>query len=287
MAKIDPYEAITTRIIALLEQGKIPWVKPWESMGGNLPTNLVSKKPYRGVNTLILAWSGYSSPYWVTFRQAKKLKGYVRKGEKSTRILFWKIYEKEGADGDKSTRAVAREYSVFNLDQTEGINVPSTPEPKPFTPIEACEKVVAEWDKRPKICHGGDRAFYRPSADSVQMPCRESFKDPQHYYSTLFHELGHSTGHVKRLGRKGVTDPIMFGSHRYSKEELVAEMTAAFCAGHTGIEQATIQDSAAYISCWLSKLQDDQKLFVQAAGKAQHAADMILGVKHPKKDQSE
>jgi antirestriction protein ArdC len=150
----------------------------------------------------------------------------------------------------------------------------------PFDPIAAAEAIVAGMPKPPAISHGFNRAAYSPSLDAVRMPSPERFTPREEYYSALFHELGHSTGHASRLARKGITDETMFGSHEYSQEELCAEITSAFLCGHAGIAPATLDNSAAYLAGWLSKLGDDQRLVVLAAAQAQRAADHILGVSH-------
>jgi antirestriction protein ArdC len=279
--KADAYQIMTDRIVGLLEQGVVPWRRPWKQLGGLMPQNLKSKKAYRGVNVFWLACAGYGSPYWVTFKQAKALGGSVRKGEKGFPVIFWKWLEREDEDTGKSRRIpMLRYYTVFNVEQCEGIEdkVPQidTDEPVEFEPIERCEQIVESFSG-PSVRTGDSRAYYVPSTDLVNMPKRELFETAESYYSVLFHELGHSTGHESRLGREGITDATMFGSHKYSKEELVAEMTAAFLSGHCAIDSATVENSAAYIQGWLKKLRNDTKLLVSAAAQAQKAADLILG----------
>jgi antirestriction protein ArdC len=282
--KPTPYEIITDRILDMLEQGTIPWQKGWRAAGA--ARNLASKKVYRGINQIILGCSGYSSPYWMTYKQAADKGGQVRKGEKSTPVVFWTWIDKRQPDQDDDTTAkspgkipLLRYYNVFNLEQIDGIEAPETDQPAAdFTPIEHAEQIIAGMPGRPTLDHGGDRAYYRPSTDHVQMPIREAFNSPEEYYSTVFHELAHSTGHVSRLARPGITSQTAhFGNHEYSQEELVAEFTAAMLCGVAGIEQQTIENSAAYIQGWLKALQNDKKLAVIAAGQAQKAADLILG----------
>jgi antirestriction protein ArdC len=274
------YAIITDCVVALLERGIVPWRKPWGGPDG-LPQNLVSKREYRGVNTFMLASAGFASPFWVTFNQAKAKGGSVRKGEKSSPVVFWKVTDAK-MDDDGVTiagkRFILRYYNVFNVAQCEGIDDPSAralPE-APFQPIDRCEAVVADMPDPPTIEHGETRAYYRPTIDMVNMPRRELFSAPAEYYSTLFHELAHATGHPSRIGRKGILQVAAFGSGEYSREELVAEMGAAFLCGHCGVEQATIENSAAYIGNWLRKLKDDRTLIVQAAAAAQKASDYIL-----------
>jgi antirestriction protein ArdC len=229
----------------------------------------------------MLASAGYASPNWVTFKQAQARGGSVRKGEKSTPVIFWKIDTVEKTDSESGERTrgkrfILRYYNVFNVEQCDGIAVDSETVSHPFEPIERCESVVGSMPKRPMIEHAENRAFYRPSTDRVNMPRPERFTQPAEYYSTLFHELTHATGHVSRLDRKGITELAAFGSSTYSKEELVAEMGAAFLCGHCGIEQSTLENSAAYIGNWLKRLRDDRTLIVFAAAQAQKAADFIL-----------
>jgi antirestriction protein ArdC len=270
--KPSVYQVVTDRIIEALEKGVVPWRQPWAA---EAPKNLVSKKEYRGVNVLLLGAAAKASPWWLTFNQAKALGGNVKKGEKGTPVVFWKVYDKEDDDGDKDRRFVLRYYTVFNASQCEGIEVPASPAKS--DPIEACEKIAAGYANGPKVQHGGDRAFYSPSHDLVQVPARESFKDPEHYYSTLFHELTHSTGAADRLDRKGITDPIQFASHEYSFEELVAECGAAFLCSEAGIATATLDDSAAYLAHWVGRLKSEPRWIVEAASKAAKAADLVLG----------
>lgn len=281
----DVYQIVTDRIMALLESGTIPWRKPWK--GGEPPQNLVSRKPYRGINIFLLNAARFGSPFWLSFRQVKGIGAMVRKGEKAFPVVFWKRFDVED-DGKKEEapqkRApLLRYYNVFNIEQCENVKPHLLPKPEAneFEPIERCDQVVAGMPKRPKIVHGGARAEYCPVKDTVTMPNTVSFDSPEFYYSTLFHELTHSTGHASRLSRTGITEPIHFGSDPYSREELVAEMGAAFLCGHCGIENRTIEESAAYIQGWLDRLRDDRKLIVHAAAQAQKACDFIRCIEHP------
>ncbi|MCK5352656.1 DUF1738 domain-containing protein, partial [bacterium] len=231
------YKIITDQIIAKLEQGTIPWHMPWSADG---PKNLISDKPYRGINVFLLGSLGYMSPYWLTFKQARSLGGHVNKGEKGTPVVFWKTYSKMETDPDtqqteKQQRFVLRYYRVFNIEQCTlpPEEIPQAdPTTKEFDPIPQAESVVEAMPNVPELTHQSQRAFYSPRLDVVNMPRPESFDTPENYYSTLFHELTHSTGHESRLNRKGITDPVRFGSNSYSKEELIAEMGSAFLSGH-------------------------------------------------------
>lgn len=276
--KKDVYQIVTDRIIQLLESGTVPWHRPWKG-GNDAPRNLITRKPYRGINFFLLSAAGFVSPFWLTFRQIEMRGGRVRKGEKSFPVVFWKIFE-EDDNGEKKKIPFLRYHRVFNVAQCEGIETPVSPGlPKKFNPIERCEQVVAEMPKCPVIEHGLGRACYWPTLDRINMPEARLFESSEAYYSTLFHELTHSTGHVFRLNRKEITDPIRFGSDPYSREELVAEMGATFLCGQCEIENKTINQSASYIQNWLEQLKNDRKLVVHAAAQAQKACDFILDFK--------
>ena len=278
------FEVITARIIEQLEAGTAPWQKPWKTSGTNgLPRNLITGHPYRGINVWVLLSSGYSSPYWLTFRQALERDGHIRKGEKGFPVVYWKFNTREVQDGDETVEkqsVLCRFYTVFNIEQCEGIAAPERlTEPTPdVTPIDACERVVNDWLQKPAIHHGGDRASYHRITDCVRMPNPTVFDGMEEYYSTLFHELTHATGHPARLNRSTLMDFERFGDQNYSREELVAEMGAAFLCGITGIENKTINNSAAYLANWLDALKNDSRLVLVAASQAQKAADLILGV---------
>lgn len=278
------YDIINNRITDLLEQGTIPWHKPWNA-STNYPKNLISKKEYRGINIFILANSPYSSPYWMTFKQIQDKGGHVLKGEKSTPIIFWKWLNTADSEGSESQDSrivkipMLRYYNVFNLEQTEGITAPVPEENIDHQPLPLPEQVFQNMPQRPELKFGGNRAYYSPTLDYVQLPHLSTFNTPEEYYNTLWHELSHATGHSKRLARKSILEPSYFGSHEYSKEELVAEMGAAFLSGYCGTENVTIENSAAYIKGWLKALKNDKTLLIHAAAQAQKAADFILNRK--------
>jgi len=279
------YDIINNRITDLLQQGTIPWRKPWNAQS-NYPKNLISKKKYRGVNVFMLACQEYDSPYWLSFKQIQDKGGHVIKGEKSMPVIFWKWLDKS-ADGTILNGTLTagkipmlRYYNVFNLDQTEGISPPIPEEThNQFDPIETAEQIITAMPLKPEIRHGGNKAYYSPKLDYVQIPQQHTFNTIEEYYSTTFHELAHATGHGNRLARKSILEPSYFGSHEYSKEELVAEIGAAFLCGHSGIENITIVNSAAYIQGWLKALKNDRTLLIHAAAAAQKAADYILNHK--------
>jgi antirestriction protein ArdC len=282
--KIDVYQIVTDRMIKALEQGKIPWTKPWGS-SQSAPKNLISQKPYRGINVFLTASMGFTSPYWLTFNQAKELGASIKKDEKGTPIVYWSKVTKDQDTDDEKSFMFCKYFTVFNVDQIENLKLSKEVlypgiKIREFSPIQACEKVVNDWSHKPKIVHNEQRAFYSPSMDYINMPKPETFDGNDFYYSVLFHELGHSTGHESRLKREGVTARNHFGSHAYSQEELVAEMTAAFLCAHTGLDQEKLfENSVAYLQSWLNVLKKDSKLVVKAAAAAQKAADMILNVK--------
>jgi len=269
------YQIVTEQILKQLEAGVAPWHRPWTNQ---LPKNLVSGKEYRGINVFLLASSGYGSPYWLTYKQATERGGYVRKGEHGSKVVFWKIGTREVEDAAGETvekkSILLRYYTVFNVEQCEGIPAPGTG--RVVNPIAECERIVAAMPNPPGYEQDA-RAWYRPSTDSVGMPARNTFESAESYYSTFFHELTHSTGHASRIGREGIEKLNTFGSESYSKEELVAEMGAAMLSGVAGIEQRTLANSASYLQSWVNVLKADSRMVVFAASQAQKAADYILG----------
>lgn len=285
-SSFDLYQTLTDQVVAMLDAGVAPWRSPilGRSSAGH-PRNLNTGKPYRGVNVFLLAFTayakGYESSYWLTFNQIKERGGNVRKGEKSSMVVFWKQYETTDKQTGKDVKIpVLRYYNVFNAGaQCDGIDVPDKASytPTEFTPIESVEQIIEGYTDGPAVHHGGGSAFYRPSEDSIYIPEPSRFATTEDYYATLFHEHAHGTGHGKRLDRKLDTEPRPFGSADYGKEELIAEMTAAFLCGHCGIAPATLANQAAYLQGWIKTLKQDKKLVVASAGAAQRAADWILG----------
>lgn len=299
MANEKIYQMVTERVIQKIqdaihavengELGIAPWRRPWFQAG--LPLNLVSKRPYRGINVFLLSALGYASPYFVSYNQAKKLGGSVKPGEKGCPVIFWKVsnYEKD-KDGNPygvtasgkpivKTSWLLRYYTVFNVSQCEGFEdkIPELPT-RVFNPIQDGDRIIDNMPNRPTITHNEARAYYRPACDTVNMPKHELFNSDGEYYSTAFHELVHSTGHASRLNRDEVTNIDVFGSHTYSTEELVAEMGSVYLCNEIGLD-AMFDNSLAYLKSWLDKLKDDVKMLVVASGKAQKAVDYILGTK--------
>jgi antirestriction protein ArdC len=274
------YEIVTEKIIKQLESGVAPWRKPWTCQ---TPANLLTQKEYRGLNVFTLASQGFPSRFWLTYNQATKLGGRIRQGEKSSLVIFWNIGDEQETttqDGAKETSRpfLLRYYSVFNLSQAEGIDIPASllEETRTNDPIETCEQIVTNMPVPPTF-EQSDKAWYSPTNDVVGMPTRGLFHSSEEYYATEFHELAHSTGHAKRLHRENFDNPVSFGSESYSKEELIAEMTAAMLCGIAGIEQRILKNSAAYLKTWIARLKSDSRLLVSAASQAQKAADFIQG----------
>ena len=274
------YEIITERIIKQLDSGVAPWRKPWTCQ---TPANLITQKEYRGLNVFTLASQGFPSRFWLTFNQTTKLGGRIRKGEKSSPVIFWNLSDEQETTTPNERRESSRHfllryYSVFNFSQTEGIDIPASllQETRTNNPIETCEQIVASMPNPPTF-QQSDKAWYSPSSDAVGMPPRGLFHSSEEFYATEFHELAHSTGHPQRLRRENFDNPASFGSESYSKEELIAEMTAAMLCGIAGIEQKTLENSAAYLKTWIARLRSDSRLLVSAASQAQKAADFIQG----------
>jgi antirestriction protein ArdC len=220
--------------------------------------------------------------YWRDENTGERWYGGVKKGERGRPVVFWKWLNKTGADGKPEFDGKGkpkqipfmRHYTVFNLDQCDGIEW-DRPKLKKHQGIPAAEKLVASMPNPPKIEGGGSAAWYKPSADLVKMPDKGRFKTVEAYYSTLLHELGHSTGHQSRLDRKSLTDATYFGSHLYSQEELIAELTAVFLCAHVGIEKAVIDNSAAYLKHWIGAIKENPKVLISSAQAAQRASDYI------------
>jgi len=276
--KIKVEQVITERIMEALRNGTIPWRKPWGTAG--LPVNLITNREYRGVNVFMLSMAGYDDPRFLTYLQAKEKGGHVRKGERSLPVLKYGEGTSKrdfDAEGNPKTYRFFLYSNVFNVSQVDGLELPSLPDVPvhTHTPIERCESVVKNMPNCPPIAWNSNRASYSPSADAVSMPPRERFTKTEEMYATLFHELAHSTGHKSRLNRDNFAGDL--GSGSYAREELVAEMGAAFLCGHCGIETETVENAAAYIAGWLKRLSDDPKLVIQAGSKANAASDYILG----------
>jgi antirestriction protein ArdC len=278
------FEIVTQQIIGHLDRGVVPWRKPWTSKI-RFPRNLVTGKPYRGINIWLLLASSYASPYWLTFNQAKTLGGTIKKGEKSSIVVFWNFKEVEEVNKDngqleKKNIPFLKYYRVFNVHQCEGITCPDQPEEKHSDPIAEAEAIIEGYKGRPEVRYGFTKACYNPIEDIIKMPNKTTFMNQENFYNVLFHEEIHGSGAESRLNRETLTTPAPFGSKSYAREELIAEMGAAYLCGISGISHATIENSAAYIQGWKNSISNDSRLVVMAAAQAQKAVNFIMGEKH-------
>lgn len=280
MAK-SVYEMVTDRIIAQLEQGIIPWEKPWSGIRSGA-YNRISKKPYSLINQMMLKHNGE----YATFKQWQRLGGHIRKGAKSEIVVFWKIQPVEEKQDDgttiKKSIPLLRYYNVFHISQVEGVEPLSRNELKDIEPIEEAENILRDYIKRENITleyTAGDKAYYSPSRDLIHLPLMEQFRDASEYYSTAFHEATHSTMKETRCNRmeerKGKL--VAFGSDEYSKEELVAEIGSANIMNILGIEtKKSFRNSTAYIQSWLQVIKNDVRFVISASSKAEKAVKYIL-----------
>lgn len=275
----DVHLEITNKIVAELEQGAAPWVKPWtgNARHSGLPRNAITKRRYSGINVVVLLMAqqanGWASSEFLTFKQAQERGGNVRKGEKGTLVVFYKKlrFEETNDQGEAEVKTpmMVRGYTVFNVEQCDGLNLKGTPEPvQGVEPEELSEAFMQDVQKTGiRIEHGGARAFYTPTLDYVQMPKLADFKNAAGYMATLAHELVHATGHKSRLDRGFDKVP---SKQEYAAEELVAELGAAFTCREYGIQHEELRH-AGYISSWISLLKADKKAIFRAASKASKA----------------
>ncbi len=290
-AKPDVYSKVTNKIIADLERGNLTWIKPWQSGHGLVGRPLrAAGKPYRGINILML-WAsaieaGFHSPFWMTYRQAAEFGGQVRKGQKGSLVVYADTFtrcEKDEAGEDvETTVPFMKGYTVFNAEQVENLPGHFYPNlaPVKVARMEEAERFFAATSA--SIHHGGDKAYYSPSRDIVQMPQLERFRDSESYYATLAHEMTHWTSHKSRLDRE--LGGKRFGDAGYAMEELVAEIGAAFLCADLGITPETREDHAAYVASWLKVLKDDKRAIFTAASHAQKAADYLHGYQNQEID---
>jgi len=276
MAKFSIYDMCTDRIMDSLENGTVPWARQWAKNG--LPMNLTTKKPYRGINVFLTSLMNFGSPYWVTAKQAIKLKGKIMKKQSPTPITFWKRPEVDEKTGESKGFGFYLYYKVWNVEQTEGIEYPKHDQLDKFVDLVDCEKITDNMPDVPEIVFGGNSATYDKMADKIELPNKEKFVSEPAFYSVKYHELIHSTGHTKRLNRDELMESkgIVLGGEDYSKEELTAEIGASFLSGLTGIGEKVIDNQSAYIAGWLKSLRNDKRLVLSAASKAQKAVDYIL-----------
>ena len=287
--RADLYSRVTDRIVAELEQGVRPWLKPWnaEHAAGRITRPLrANGQPYKGINVLML-WgeamaNGYACPVWMTYKQSQELGGQVRKGEHGSLVVYAdRMRKTETADnGDETLREIPflKGYTVFNCEQIDGLPehfyAKPVPPPPVFHRIDAAEHFAAATGA--DIRHGGNQAFYAIAADRVQLPPFDSFADPESYYATLLHELTHWTRHKSRLDRE--FGRKRWGDEGYAAEELVAELGAAFLCADLAITAGPRADHASYIANWLSVLRNDKRAIFTAAAHAQRAADYLHGL---------
>jgi antirestriction protein ArdC len=279
------HQIITERMIAALQRGTVPWHKPWQAAGR--PRSMSTGQPYRGVNVFLLALTAaeerYGSPFWGTYRQIGDLGGQVRKGERSTFVVFYKqvdVADRDQQTGEITARRVPllRYYRVFNAAQASNLPERFYPAPGEHREISQPQALLDGYLARgPELRHvAGDRADYHPATDTIRLPLRAQFRSAEGYYATAFHEAGHSTGHPSRLNRPGIAAFDHFGSGAYAREELIAQMTSSILCAQAGIDNPELfENSASYIAGWLSALNDDKKLVVAAAAQAQRACDLI------------
>ncbi|AZL83568.1 DUF1738 domain-containing protein (plasmid) [Aliivibrio salmonicida] len=276
----DIYQMVTDRIIAALENGVKPWACPWDRTNecSMLPMNFKTKTNYSGVNILLL-WSetvekGFTSPYWLTYKQANELGGNVIKGQKGTTIVYYKSWEKENEDGKIETIPMLKTFTVFNIDQVDNIEKPvamvkESREKNEFVTLNHVENAIKNTNMT--INHCGVRAFYSPAHDEITLPMVDRFNSSYDYYATAWHELVHSTGHKTRLDRDLKNG---FGSKDYAFEELIAELGAEFCCADLGIVGDVQHES--YIASWLERLNNDKKFIFKAASQASKAHQWLL-----------
>lgn len=267
----DIAQEITDKFIAIIEAGKVEgsWQRGWEMVGGELPTNIESGNVYRGMNFMLLAMMGGGE--WGTYKQWQTKGHQVKKGEKGVGIIR-PLFGKDKVTGDDKLFGWAA-ATVFNGHQVEGYEFPTIEETdKTFDNNEVAEAIVKANDV--DVRHGGNKAFYVPSADFVQMPTKEQFHNESEYYSTLLHEVVHWTGHKTRMDRD--LNTARFGNEAYAFEELVAELGACFLSAHTGVHVGFNENHAKYIDGWLKIMKGDKNAVITASSKAQAAVDMLL-----------
>ena len=271
---MDIYAEITNRMIHEMENGIIPWQKPWMASGAAI--SHTTGKPYSLLNQMLLGRAGE----YLTFKQCHEEGGYVRKGEKAHMVVFWKWLDKEDEETGEITKIPFLKYfNVFHIDQCEGISAKHIQtNPNPASADQTAEAIITDYVSREGVAiehREGDAAFYQPAADRIVLPLLKQFRQTAEYYGTAFHEMVHSTGHMKRLAR--LDDTAHFGGEEYSKEELIAEIGSAALVHHAGLETAdSFHNSAAYVQNWLQVLKNDKSFIVSAAGKAEKAVSFIL-----------
>lgn len=288
-SRADVYSRVTNKIVTYLEQGVRPWMKPWNGAHAACRITLPLRHcgtPYRGINILLL-WGemnerGYAASKWMTYKQAADLDGQVRKGERGSLVVYADTFKK--TEQDENGQDVERDipfmkgYTVFNVEQIEGL--PNRYYDRPAAPLEKMQLIDAAETffaaTGAVFRHGGNRAYYAPGPDVIQLPFAEAFRDAKSYAATKAHELTHWTRHKSRLDRD--FGQKRFGDEGYAFEELVAELGSAFLCGSLGIVPEVREDHAAYLASWLKALKDDKRAIFSAAAHAQRAVDYLLGL---------
>lgn len=282
------YNKLVEELINLMSQGDIFWEKPWFSV---VPRNYKTNRKYKGINIVNLNYSAYKnefkSNYWITEKQAKSLKGNIKEEELEnfTNVIMAKWVTKSWINKHSRKtivyRLLMRVYPVYNLDQTIGIKKKKHDEitsyNNPKFKIEKAENIIKNFKEKPKIYIENDAAYYSPFWDLIGIPLPQNFISPEAYYCTLFHELIHSTGHPQRLKRHSFMEKVKFGDEKYAKEEIVAELGAAFLCAECGFIYKTMKNSAAYLQSWLRGLENDYTLMFRSTSNAQNAVNYILG----------
>jgi antirestriction protein ArdC len=283
----DVYTRVTSKIVADLEKGVRPWLKPWNAdhAAGRITRPLRGNgQPYKGINVLML-WAeaelrGYGCPIWMTYKQAQELSGQVRKGEKGSLVVYADKITRNDGESDETAREIhfMKGYTVFNCEQIDGLpsHFYATAAPAASTPERIATAESFTGSTVATVRTGGNRAYYSVTDDYVQMPPLECFRDAESYYATLLHELTHWTRHEVRLNRE--FGRKRWGDEGYAAEELVAELGAAFMCADLGITPEPREDHASYLAHWLDVLKNDKRAIFTAAAHAQRAADFLHGL---------
>jgi antirestriction protein ArdC len=289
---MNVYEVVTARVLKQLEAGVVPWRKTWTT---GLPKSLATGREYRGVNLLLLGAADFSSAYWLTYREAQRLGGHVRKGERATPVIYWKWRTPEEMARLTAEKGIANPApcvpftsAVFNLDQVEGVQAPAGEcSGNGEGRLSIAEQIIGRMSDAPEIAHGvAKNPAYQPGADRIVLPHLSQFENADEYYATLFHELVHATGHPRRLNRFAASEgePI----ERISFEELVAELGASFLCAFAGLSNPTTDElQASYVADWAKVFRSDAQILVRAASTAQKAVDFIRGTTWDRKPAEE
>lgn len=277
--KAEIQAEITALVVEQLEKGIVPWRKPFNS-AGVLPTSLVTGKTYGGINLLLLSMLGaeYSSPYWLTYREAEKRGGNIKRGEKGFPVIKWSIYDRKNSETGETAKAFfLKQFVVFNIEQAENVSAPEMVKREPISIPEGVDNILNSYVNKPSIFRTTrEGAYYSPVLDTIHLPLDEQFVSGAEYAHTLAHELVHSTGHESRLNRFNETGkPEHFGSENYAKEELVADIGAQMVCAQAGID-IDLPNTASYVAGWLKALNNDTSLILSASTKAQKACEYML-----------